>query len=250
MYTRADLKRRAKEVISTSKPNVLLVGAVYLILGVVLATLSSRILGARLTMENFNRLYQYLNNGSVERAMLYYESIMPTGTEELISLLLELVYSIVGVGWIIFLLNSLRGLNASFGNLLDGFAFFWRIIWLNILVGLFVALWSLLLVVPGIIAAYRYRMATYVLIDHPELSALECIRRSKEMMNGHKAELFMLDLSFIGWALLAAIPYVGYVAQLWTIPYTGLTYAAYYQQRLTDGRLPGYGANGGAPWAP
>lgn len=248
MYTRADLKRRAKDVISASKPNVILVGAVYLLLGVVISTLSTRILGAGLTAENLTRFYEYLDTGNMEQALLYYESIMPTATERLISILLELVYSIVGAGWIIFLLNSLRGLKASFGNLLDGFAFFWRVIWLNILMGLFIFLWSLLLVVPGFIAAYRYRMALYILVDHPEMSALACIRQSKEMMIGHKAELFVLDLSFFGWTLLASIPYLGVVAQLWTVPYTGTTYAAYYQQRLSDNRIPGYDPNGPAPW--
>ena len=100
---------------------------------------------------------------------------------------------------------------------------------LQILSGIFIFLWSLLLVVPGIIAAYRYRQAIYILIDHPEMSVLECISESKRLMKGHKWELFVLDLSFIGWMILSAPPVLGLFVSIYTTPYTGLTYALYYE---------------------
>ena len=70
------------------------------------------------------------------------------------------------------------------------------------------------------------RQALYLLLDHPEMGVTECIRESKRLMRGHKAELFILDLSFIGWALLSVIPFVS----IYTIPYTEATYALYYCQ--------------------
>ena len=97
---------------------------------------------------------------------------------------------------------------------------------LNIVEGILIFLWSLLLVVPGIIAAYRYRLALYILIDHPEKTVIQCIRESKEMMRGHKAELFRLDLSMIGWLLLDMfVPF----AAVWTAPYTNTVWALYYE---------------------
>jgi uncharacterized membrane protein len=71
---------------------------------------------------------------------------------------------------------------------------------------LLVFLWSLLLVVPGIIAAIRYSQAFYVLADDPQLGPLECIRRSKELMNGNKGKFALLILSFVPWMILAALP--------------------------------------------
>ncbi len=76
---------------------------------------------------------------------------------------------------------------------------------LMFLMGIFIFLWSLLLIVPGIIAAYRYSMAPFLMAENPDIDAFEAIRRSKEMMDGHKARLFSLQFSFIGWALLSAI---------------------------------------------
>jgi uncharacterized membrane protein len=69
----------------------------------------------------------------------------------------------------------------------------------------FVALWSLLLVVPGIVAAYRYSMAPFLMADDPDLGALDAINMSKKMMDGHKGRLFALQFSFIGWAFCSMI---------------------------------------------
>ena len=72
--------------------------------------------------------------------------------------------------------------------------------------GLYIFLWSLLFVIPGIIASYRYAMAPFILAEHPEMGAGEAITTSKEMMQGNKFRLFCLELSFIGWSLLCAVP--------------------------------------------
>lgn len=70
--------------------------------------------------------------------------------------------------------------------------------------GLFVLLWSLLLVIPGIIASYRYSMTPFILCERPDMTAREAINESKELMKGNKWRLFCLEFSFIGWGLLAA----------------------------------------------
>ena len=67
-------------------------------------------------------------------------------------------------------------------------------------------LWSLLFIIPGIIAGYRYRFALYNLCENPEMGVMEALNMSKAQTRGHKWELFVLDLSFLGWELLCTLP--------------------------------------------
>ena len=94
------------------------------------------------------------------------------------------------------------------------------------LMSLKVWLWSLLLVIPGIIMAHAYAMTPYILEEHPEIGAWEASRVSQKMMRGHKFRLFRLNLSFIGWALLC-VPTLG-VGFLWLVPYMQMSQAAFY----------------------
>ena len=112
----------------------------------------------------------------------------------------------------------------ALGNLLDGFGFGLKVVILNILEAVFIGLWSMLLLFPGVIAYYSYSQAIYILVDDPTKSPMQCIRESKAMMAGHKGELFALDLSFLGWYLLSLIPMFGYAVRVWTVPYIGRRY--------------------------
>ena len=131
--------------------------------------------------------------------------------------------------YILFLLNTARGNAPCFGNLLDGFGFGLKVVILNILEAVFIGLWSMLLLFPGIIAYYRYSQAIYILVDDPTKSPMQCIRESKAMMAGHKGELFALDLSFLGWYLLSLVPMLGYAVRVWTVPYIGMTKTLYFE---------------------
>ena len=87
-------------------------------------------------------------------------------------------------------------------------------------------LWSLLFIVPGIIASYRYALAPYLMAENPDMGVMEAIARSKELMNGSKWRLFCLQLSFIGWSLLCVLTLgIGY---LWLAPYQNAAEAAFY----------------------
>lgn len=112
----------------------------------------------------------------------------------------------------------------SFGY---GFKIYFRAILGMLLVQIFTFLWALLLIVPGIIKAYSYAMTPYILVDNPELSIREAIRRSQRMMVGQKFNLFYLQLSFIGWFFLACI--TGGIGFLWLAPYYRTSEAAFYQ---------------------
>lgn len=115
-------------------------------------------------------------------------------------------------------------LSNSFGY---GFKIYWRAIGGMVLAQIFTCLWTLLLIVPGIIKAYSYSMTPYILVDNPELSVREAIRKSQQMMVGQKFNLFYLQLSFIGWFFLAC--FTGGIGFLWLVPYYQTAQAAFYQ---------------------
>lgn len=83
---------------------------------------------------------------------------------------------------------------------------YWKCVGMNFLRGVYVFLWSLLFVIPGVIALYRYSMADYILATHPEMGIHEALNESKRCMIGRKWRMVCLELSFLGWELLAALP--------------------------------------------
>ena len=97
---------------------------------------------------------------------------------------------------------------------------------LIVLVGIFTFLWSLLLVVPGIIKSFSYSQAFFILAENPDMTANEAITESRIIMNGHKMEFFVLYLSFIPWMLLGAVT-LG-IAHIWITPYMTLTMTNFY----------------------
>ncbi len=229
---RSALKSRAREVIATSNPRVITVGLVFLVISLVLSALASRVMSVNISDSEIMNYLTYAANGNYEYALDYLEQMQPPGAAYAINFLLFLISCIIEAGFFIFLLNTIRSRQPCFGNLLDGFGFWFRIILLQIIKGVLVGLWSLLLVVPGVIASYRYSQALYILIDDPGKSSLQCLRESRALMKGHKADLFMLDLSLIGWYLLGALPYVGYAVQVWSVPYIAMIKALYYESLL------------------
>lgn len=110
----------------------------------------------------------------------------------------------------------------------------WGLLWMTILI----FLWSLLLIIPGVIKSFSYAMTPFILEDNPELSGVEAIHRSRMMMKGHKFDLFWLWLSFIGWFLLSILT-CG-IGLLWLVPYMETAQAAFYEEVKAD-----YALNGG-----
>ncbi|MBM6992021.1 MAG: DUF975 family protein [Prevotella sp.] len=103
---------------------------------------------------------------------------------------------------------------------------------LPLLVNIFTLLWTLLLIIPGFIKAYSYSMAYYVHKDNPEIGCNAAIDESMRLMNGHKWELFMLDLSFIGWFYLCLLTLgIGF---LWLVPYVMTAHAHFYEDLVRE----------------
>ena len=103
------------------------------------------------------------------------------------------------------LLGLANGVAPEVKDVFKGFNDLWSAIKAIFFVGLFTALWSLLLYIPGIIKAFSYGMTFHILRDHPEMTATEAMKRSQKMMKGHKWQLFCLYFSYIGWFLLCSL---------------------------------------------
>lgn len=110
------------------------------------------------------------------------------------------------LGMYSYLIHFVRRNEIHAAHIFDGFQHVLKALWLNVIVTFFIFLWSLLFLIPGIIAAFRYSQAFAVLADHPEYSAGQCLGVSKQYMKKNKGKFFCLGLSFIGWSLLAGIP--------------------------------------------
>ena len=138
------------------------------------------------------------------------------------------------LGYARFLLKQHDGKNTEFNDLFSQFHRYGTGFAQHFLRGLYVALWGILLVIPGIMKSYSYAMTPFILADHPDLTATQAIEWSEELMEGHKMDLFILDLTFIGWDILAGM--------LWNLghlvlnPYRNAAHAAFYRQLLEERR--------------
>ena len=148
-----------------------------------------------------------------------------------ISSLLSLVGFIIGgpiqVGYARFRLKITRGEPVEFKDLFSGFDVFGEAFLLNLRILLRTIGWTLLFIIPGIVAAYRYSQSFFVMAENSTLSSGECIERSKAMMQGNKWKLFCLQLSFIGWFLLCCLTLgIGF---LWLSPFVAVAEAFFYR---------------------
>ena len=137
------------------------------------------------------------------------------------------VTGLVSLGYISLYISLLRGKTPTFEGSISAITENIGTKFVStLLVMLYTFLWSLLFIIPGIVKSYSYAMTPYILLDRPELSATEALKESEKMMNGHKMELFILDLSFIGWILLSMLT-CG-ILVLYVEPYMMATKSAFY----------------------
>ena len=137
-----------------------------------------------------------------------------------------LVGAPLNLGLMMLILNVFRRKPASPVEIFYGFEYLVKAIALSFFIGLFTVLWTLLFIIPGFVAAYRYSLAFYLLADDPGKGVFQCINESKFLMDGNKAKAFWLDFSFIGWYLLCSIP-VGVFTSF--VTYQNFDFIASYQ---------------------
>lgn len=236
MINRVEIKRDAKSLVSTARVSPLVVTAIVIAICFVLERVVDLVEGG-------SPFYTYSLNWDYFQAALAGDvyamdmllNTLPASTAAsfFFSTLVTLFTVVLNGGYYIYCMGIRRGAEMPYATLLDGLSVAGKLIWCWLQMTVRIFLWSMLFVIPGIIAAYRYRFAYYNVLSDDALSAGDAIRLSCRQTQGRKADLFMLDLSFIGWSLLSGLT-MG-LLNIWLTPYMTLCDLAYYEE--AQGRL-------------
>ena len=162
------------------------------------------------------------------------ENVLASLSFSNISNILSLLALPLSWGLTVSLLRNHREESVDLENLFDGFrgGRYTRVFCALFLVNLFTFLWTLLLIIPGIMKAFSYALTPYIIMDESELTARQAITRSCEIMEGRRWKLFCLYLSFIGWGILSLLTFgIGF---LWLAPYMNASIAAFYEDARTE----------------
>ena len=234
--TASDFRKRSRIFMSETSPGIYIVSAQFIFVYSILNQFQNRLFdltGA------FDQYVSMLSSGIFASPLIITSFMRLSGV--VLAAALWMLSALINVGYISYALKISRGQDADRNDLLNGFYFFGKALVIHLLTSLFVFLWSLLLVFPGIMAAYSYRQAFNIMLDDPTKSPLQCIRESKMLMRGYRAELFYLDMSFFGWycldflvtfILLSFLPFSIHIVSIWLTPYTHIANAGFYNHLL------------------
>lgn len=167
---------------------------------------------------------------SLQEMMEYFERAAQDMSLPLIAGVVLMVYnifvSIINIGYCRVCLMTAREEQIAFRDIFEAFGFWVKAILLTLVQGIIIMLGTLCFVIPGIILSFSYSQTTFVLIDNPDMGIFKILRTSREMMEGHKIEFFVFDLSYILWNMLTAV--IG-VASVFVLPYMNVGRALYYE---------------------
>ncbi|MBO7276317.1 MAG: DUF975 family protein [Clostridia bacterium] len=168
--------------------------------------------------------------GGFEEMMEYFEQASQDMSVPLIAGVVLMVYnifvSIINIGYSRVCLMTAREEQIAFRDIFEAFGFWVKAVLLMLVQGIIILLGTLCFIVPGIILSFSYSQTTFVLIDNPDAGIFEILRTSREMMDGHKIEFFVFELSYILWNMLTAV--IG-VASVFVLPYMHVGRALYYE---------------------
>ena len=223
-WTRAELKIRAKAAVKMYYWKMVLVAFILSMIGGGASSVGSRSASDNSAGSGASSMFEGIN---MQVAMI---AVIIVLVVVVIALALSVfVFNVLEVGCRGFFSRSMTE-DPELGLIADGFTQnYWNCVKTQFLKSLFIGLWSLLFVIPGVIKAYEYRMVPYLLAEYPEMSSGEIFARSKEMMQGNKWDTFVLDISFVGWVLLSGIT-LGILYIFWVGPYIAATDAALYHR--------------------
>ena len=222
MLDRIQLKRQAKEITRNARVSAYLFTLLYLVIVNVLDMINTYVNGTVVTY-----MQAYFPEAPVPRFFLSALEFPPT-LVLFVSVIVSLLLAVLSAGCTIYHLGVRSGQEMGYSSLFDGFSFVGKVILLQIIIFIYTFLWSMLFIIPGIIAGYRYRFALYNLCENPEMGVMEAIAMSSAQTRGHKMDLFVLDLTFIGWSMVCTLT-LG-VASIWVSPYIFQTDLGYFQQ--------------------
>ena len=204
------------------------------------ACLLAAIMGGMLIGSSFlPQLNIHMENQDIESWEQFFRVTLGSTTLSVntINLVHFILGGVIQLGYAQFLLKQYNRANFEVKDLFSQFERFGQAFLQRFLRILYTSLWSLLFIIPGIVKSYAYAMTPFIMAENPEMPASEAITASKEMMDGHKGELFTLDLTFIGWDLLCLLTLN--IGHLWLNPYKNAAYAVFYKD-LTASRRAEY----------
>ena len=227
------LKHDARKLMFENAPKLFLISLLFVALTTILSEFIFRLPGT-IDLEGF---YARLAAGEMPSLMLLFTAFRPVGAS--LAVVIFLIRPILNIGFINYCMRIRRKQETEYKDIFSGFFIFYKIVLIFLISAVFVFLWSLLLIIPGIIASYRYRLAYYILLDDPRKGPLQCINESTVLMNGAKADLLIIDVSFLGWhilgfslAILTQTPFAIPLISVWLSPYAGITIAGFYEKRI------------------
>ena len=221
MIDRRQLKLEARDILRGARSSPWVFALVFLLITGSLTLLNDVTSGAWITS------LRRMDPDFPVPAFLERAASIPPLAATFIGVIVPLINAVLNAGGALYHLGIRRGREMPLSTLFDGFAQAGRVIVLSLLQTVFIMLWSFLFIIPGLIAAYRYRFALYNLLEIPELSPLEALRMSSAQTYGYKTDLFLMDLSFIGWFLLGLLTLN--LAFIWVTPYHTQTLVGYFQ---------------------
>ena len=244
MLDRAGIKSQAKDIMRGARVSPYLITLLLLAITFVLNKLVEMAeYGTPFYSASFmSRYLDAMTSGDFSTLDSLLDTVMESLTAGVFffSTLVSLFTIVLNGGYYIYCMGIRQGQRMSCASLADGLGVAGKLIWCWIQVSVRTFLWSMLFVIPGIVAAYRYRFAYYNILTDDSLSASAAIRLSCQQTQGVKGQLFILDLSFIGWSILSNIT-MG-ILNIWLTPYMTLCDLAYFEDaQLRLGRSP-YGA--------
>lgn len=254
MIDRSSIKLEAKGLLRTARVSPFLVAAVVMGVQFILERVVTLVETGSVffSYDAYIRLYfDAIARGDYDDLMAL-ASVLPEETAMGIffSMLVSLFLITLMGGFYIYCMGVRQGTEMPLTSLLDGLGVAGKLIWCYIQIVVRVALWSMLFIIPGIVALYRYRFAYYNLLTDDSLSASQAIALSCRQTAGMKMDLFVLDLSFIGWDIVCNLTYG--LLNIWLMPYKTMADLAYFEEgQRRVGRAPYGGASGGpggTPW--
>lgn len=233
MLNRIELKSNAKAITKSARVSAYQMTLLYLVIRFVLGLADNYVSADEGTWVEIGDMQFQVQS-------LFHHAAFPTPVVVFVSVLVWLLGCVLAAGYVLYHQGVRRGEEMPISSLFDGFGFVGKIVLLNLVMTVFVALWSMLFIIPGIIAGYRYRFALYNLCENPELGVMDALNMSKAQTKGYKLDLFVLDLTFIGWSLLCGLT-LG-ILSIWIAPYIQQTDLGYFEAIKAEkgiGRIPG-----------
>ncbi len=231
MINRAEIKYEAKSILRTARANPYIMTLLMLGIGYALDRVADLAQSGSLFYSyGLQRQYLavWLRGDADAMAQLLASIPEDTAISFFFSILVTLVTLVLSGGFYIYCMGVRRGAEMPYSTLADGLGVAGKLIWCGIQMSVKIFLWSMLFFIPGIVAAYRYRFAYYNILTDDSVSAGEAIRRSCRQTSGMKWQLFVLDLSFLGWMILANITFG--LLNIWLTPYMTMCDLAYYER--------------------